>query len=178
MAFIVLGGVLLLVLVFRISSPSFASEVSQTINNFAFNGHTGTNFFFSPYNIISAFGMIYAVAKEDTAREIDEALGVSSDIHASMGDLVRVLDNTGYISSANRVWLKNGILLNRTYIYTLRLNYGSSVQLFDFWVSYKTRGKIPHLLQTLNSEIRMVLTNAIYFNSEWQKKFNKSETKI
>ena len=196
MTFKALRAVMVLALVIGIASSSFASEASQAINDFAFNagkiiaGDWDSDFFFSPYSIISAFGMAYAGAKGKTAGEIEAALGISRDIHVSLGDLVRDLDRSSYVSSANRVWLKEGLKLHRDYTDILRLNYNSRVKELDIkgetetsrkaindWVSAKTNGRIQDLLQTLDPETRMVITNAVYFNAEWKAKFSKNATK-
>ncbi len=190
-----LKAALVIAVVFSLASSAFASEASQAINNFAFNagkiimaGNSG-DFFFSPYSIISAFGMAYAGAAGDTAREIEEALGITQDVHDSLGALTRDLDKSGYVSSANRVWLKEGLTLLKNYTDALRLNYNSTAKELDIkgrtqesrteindWVSEKTNGKINDLLQTLDPETQMVITNAVYFNAEWKRKFPKSAT--
>ena len=192
----ILRAALVIAVIISFASSAFASEASEAVNNFAFNAgkiimaNSGGSFFFSPYSIISAFGMVYAGAEGDTAQEIGSSLGITQDIHASLGDLTRDLDKSGYISSANRVWLKNGLNLRTTYTDILRLNYASKVKELDIkgrteesrneinnWVSEKTNGKIQNLIQNLDPETRMVITNAVYFNAEWLEKFPKSATK-
>lgn len=187
---------LVVTVIFSCASSVFASESSEAVNNFAFRAgkiimsKSDGNFFFSPFSVISAFGMAYAGASGDTAGEIESSLGISQGIHSSLGELARDLDNSGIISSANRVWLKNGLNLRKTYTDILSLNYGSSVKELDMkgktessrkeinsWVSRKTKGKINNLLQTLDPETRMIITNAVYFNAEWRSKFRKSATK-
>ena len=190
-----LKAALVIAVVLSLASSAFASEASEAINNFAFNagkiimaGNSG-GFFFSPYSIISAFGMAYAGAAGETAGEIEEALGITQGIHDSLGALTRNLDKSGYVSSANRLWLKDGLKLRKNYTDTLRLNYNNTAKELDFkkkteearreindWVSAKTNGKINDLLQALDPETQMVITNAVYFNAEWRKKFPKSAT--
>ena len=187
---------LVMAVIFSFASSVFASEASEAVNNFAFNAgkiimeNSSGNFFFSPFSIISAFGMAYAGASGDTANEIESSLGINQGIHESLGILARDLDESGIISSANRVWLKNGLKLRKTYTGILRRNYGSNAKELDMkgkteasrkeindWVSVKTKGKINNLLQSLDPETRMVITNAVYFNAEWRRKFSKSATK-
>lgn len=196
MAARILKAVLILTVITLFASSAFGSEASYAVNNFAFSAgkiimsKSAGNFFFSPFSIISAFGMAYAGASGDTAAEIESSLGINQGIHDSLGGLMKDLNGNGYISSANRVWLKNGLKLHRTYTDLLRLDYDSSAKELDIkgrteesrkeinrWVSRVTRGKITDLLQTLDPETRMIITNAVYFNAEWQKKFQKSATK-
>ncbi|MBQ3402563.1 MAG: serpin family protein [Synergistaceae bacterium] len=191
-----LKAAIILTVIFSFTSSCFASEASQAINNFAFNagkiiaGDWQGSFFFSPYSIISAFGMAYAGAEGSTASEIEQALGISRDIHTSLGELISKLSKGGSVSSANRIWLKEDLKLRKKYTETLRLFYGSTVKKLDFkgeteasrkeinaWISGKTNGKINDLLQTLDPETRMAITNAVYFHSQWDKKFSKSSTR-
>ncbi|MBQ7168610.1 MAG: serpin family protein [Synergistaceae bacterium] len=191
----ILRAALVTAVILSMCSAAFASEASEAVNNFAFSagkiiaGDSGGSFFFSPYSIISAFGMAYAGAEGDTAREIESALGITQDVHTSLGEMTRSLDGSGYISSANRIWLKNGLTLRTSYTDLLRLGYNSTVKELDIkgrteasrqeindWVSGKTNGKINNLIQNLDPETRMVITNAVYFNAEWRDKFPKSAT--
>lgn len=47
------------------------------------------------------------------------------------------------------------------------------------WVENKTNNKIKDLIPqgSLDPSSRLVITNAIYFNGTWDKKFDKSLTK-
>ena len=185
--------ILALSLVIAFSVQAFASTATEAINNFTFNAakilrNKSKEYFFSPYSIISAFGMTYAGAEKDTAKEIEEILGFNPQTHSELGKLMRDLDKSG-LSSANRVWLRNGMRLKEAYKDTLFLHYGSKAAELDFlndtensrkiindWVSEKTHEKIKDLLQTLEPETQMILTNAIYFNAEWASKFKKEKT--
>ena len=191
----ILRVILVAAAVLALSSSSFASEASEAVNNFAFMAgkiimsDSPGNFFFSPYSIMSAFGMAYAGSAGDTAREIESSLGITQGIHESLGALTRDLDKSGCVSSANRVWLKNGLKLRKSYTDSLRLNYSSTPKELDIkrrteearaeindWVSAKTHGRIKNLIQNLDPYTSMVITNAVYFNAEWRDKFPKSET--
>ena len=169
-------------------------SAADVINNFAFNAAKsisadGGKYFFSPYSIITAFSMAYAGAKNDTAREIENVLGLNPKIHSELGNLMKDIDSTKLIAVANRVWLKKGVQLKKTYSKVLKSSYDSSIKELDFkgetefsrkiineWVSQKTNEKIKNLLQELEPTTRMILTNAIYFNGQWDKKFNKRRT--
>lgn len=186
--------ILILSLVFAFSSQSFASSAADSINNFALNaanliGKEPGSYFFSPYSIISAFGMAYAGSDGETAREIERVLGFDSETHNSIHELVDSLNETKLITSANRVWLRNGLTLKDAYRNILALNYGNTVKELDIlndteaskkaindWVSRKTNDKIQNLLEELNPQTQMIITNAVYFNAAWEKTFMKENT--
>lgn len=191
----IVRAVVVVAVIISFASSAFASEASEAVNKFAFNAgkimmqDSVGSFFFSPYSIISAFGMVYAGAEGETAREIESGLGFTRGIHDSLGDMTRELDRSGYVSSANRVWLKKGLNLNTGYTDILNLNYNSKPAELDmkgrteksrneinYWISARTKGKIQNMIQTLDPQTRMIITNAVYFNAEWRNKFPKSAT--
>ena len=168
--------------------------VNESVNNFTFNTakiirEKSGEYFFSPYSILSAFGMAYAGAEGNTAREIEEALGFSKDFHSEFGNYIKEIEAEDAFNTANRIWLRNGLTLKDIYKDILLINYGSTAKELDFkgdtensrktinkWVSDKTKEKIPELLQKLEPSTQMILTNAVYFHSGWESKFDKSKT--
>lgn len=185
---------LTVILVFSTGAFALPYTATEVINKFAFNaakvlGSKPGDFFFSPYSILSAIGMAYAGANTSTAQEFENVLGLSRTNQASFGDLIRDIEKSEFLSAANRVWLRNGLNLRQTYRDDISLYYGSTLGELDFenqtqesrkiindWVSEKTNGRIKDLLQKLEPDIQMVLTNAIYFNAEWLNKFNAKST--
>lgn len=181
-------------LVLVLSSQAFASTSAEVINNFALNaariiGETEGVYFFSPFSIMSAFGMAYAGASGETAAEIERALGFDWELHGKLGEFVQDIIGTEQFSSANRIWLNKGLELRKEYQDNLYLYYRSKATELDIendseasrtkindWVSEQTNGKIQNLLQQLDPATRMIITNAVYFNAEWQKKFPKDNT--
>ena len=173
---------------------SFAMTANESINNFAFNAakimrNKSGGYFFSPYSILSAFGMAYAGAEGNTAREIEESLGFGQDFHSELGNYMKDIEAEKAFTSANRVWLREGLTLKDLFKENLLMNYGSTAKELDFrgdaensrktinkWVSDKTNAKIPELLKKVEPETQMILTNAVYFNAGWESKFNKKMT--
>ena len=181
-------------LAFTAGAFAFTYTATEVINNFAFNAakilsDKPGDFFFSPYSILSAFGMAYAGASNATATEIEEVLGFSRENQTSFGDLIRDIEKSKFVTSANRIWLRDGLNLKQAYKDDTALYYGSTLGELDFfnqpdesrktinaWVSEKTNGKIQNLLATIEPDTQMILTNAVYFNAEWKDKFNKKST--
>lgn len=187
------GILLALMLVLALSVQAMAST-SDVINNFALRSarqisRTESKYFFSPYSIVSAFGMAYAGASGDTAAEIERALGFSPDLHEQLGEFMQDIAATGYVSSANRVWLDETLGLNPDYQGLLYRCYNSSAEILDIqndpasacriinsWANSRTNGKIPTLLSDLNPATRMIITNAVYFKAQWASPFSKLKT--
>ncbi|MDR1979028.1 MAG: serpin family protein [Synergistaceae bacterium] len=180
------------------------SEAAVVVNAFAIDiyrqlSEEKGNVFFSPYSIVSALAMTWAGARGDTAREMAEALhftGVEPVLHASMKALQdrfnSIPEESGVLEVANRLWLDKKQKLLPDYTALLGENYGGGVESVDFqkdreraratineWVERKTRDKIKDLLHEgdVTSSIRLILTNAIYFNSAWMEPFNAKLTK-
>lgn len=186
--------VLALLMMMLAASQCFASTPMECINDFAFSagrilGASSESYFFSPYSIISAFGMAYLGAGGVTAREIESVLKVSPDIHSSLGELTARLADNGDVLSANRVWLRTGLTLRDEYTSNLLTSYNSHIRQLDFkgktkaairtindWVSTHTNGRITDLLSSIDPDTQMILTNAVYFNAEWLHKFPKRRT--
>ena len=187
----------IIVFILAFESVALAADSAAVINNFAFNAakliaesSQEGNFFFSPYSIITAFGMVYAGAKGSTANEIESALNFSPEIHKNLNLIAKEI-NHEIFKSANRVWLQKGLNLNDSYKTLLSDNYLSSAYELDFanslessrkfinnWVSRQTQGKIKDLLSELNPGTLMILTNAVYFNAAWLNPFDSKLTSL
>ena len=107
-------------LILSLTGTAFAAAPAEIINNFALNAgkilaHSDGTFFFSPFSIITAFGMAYKGASGDTEAEIEKVLGFNLELHGNLGSYVRDIDKSGQLSSANRVWLRNGLTLNKDF---------------------------------------------------------------
>lgn len=182
-----------------------AQDAADVVNAFAIDlydrlasGDEG-NLFFSPYSISSALAMTYAGADGETAAEMSKALRfdiVSTDVHAAMGALrerfAAMPENDGTLDVANRLWASREAKVLPAFADLLSRDYGSALESLDFakdpegaretinaWVAERTRDKIKDLLQEgdIKSATRLVLTNAIYFNSAWQTPFPEGATK-
>ena len=157
------------------------------------------NLFFSPYSISSALAMTYAGARGKTAAEMAEVLhftlpqdrlppafaALAAKLH---GDIKK----EGYqLRIANRLWGQAGEHFLPEFLKTTRDNYGAELAQVDFvketeaarrainaWTEDKTEKKIKDLLApgVLDPTTVLVLTNAVYFKADWQKKFKTTST--
>jgi len=160
------------------------------------------NLFFSPYSIHSALAMTSAGARGQTAAQILAALQVKDhgSLHTASAAFMRQLNEQAAsgatefyrLAVANALWSQGGFDINADFARLLDTHYGASLREVDFireseaarrqindWVAQKTNDKIQDLIPPgmLTSLTRMVLTNAIYFRSNWAQRFPKDATR-
>jgi serpin B len=160
------------------------------------------NLFFSPLSIATSLAMAYAGADGQTAAEMEQVLHLGSEpgIHASFGELLDSFashneslidsfpDRPHVLTVANAIWPANGSPVQQSFLDLVQSDYDGHVQNVDYgnpqqakntinnWVSQRTNGKIPELVSELDPSVRMVLTNAVYFNGYWQSPFDPQYT--
>ena len=164
------------------------------------------NLFFSPFSISQALAMTLAGARGETERQMTNTLHYElpqSALHPSFNALDRELASRGQglqaeenqffeLNIANAIWGQQGYEFLPDFLDVLAENYGAGLRPVDFvgapeesrvkinaWVSEETQDKIRDLLPSgaVDSNTRLVLTNAIYFNASWQWPFDKRLTR-
>ena len=168
-------------------------------------GSVEGNLFYSPYSISSALAMAYAGARGETESQMAETLSFpldQGDLHSAFNWIDLELNGRGEIDFpysgegfelrvVNATWGQRGYSFLRSYLDTLAVNYGAGLRLLDFisdpdgsretindWVSDETNERIVDLLPpgSIDAAVRLVLTNAVYFNAPWLKPFEVEET--
>ncbi|XP_028737163.1 serpin B6 isoform X2 [Peromyscus leucopus] len=160
------------------------------------------NVFFSPMSISSALAMVFMGAKGDTASQMIQALSLDKcsssgggDVHQGFQSLLSEVNKTGtqyLLKTANKLFGEKTCDLLESFKDSCRKFYEAEMEELDFqgdteqsrqhintWVAKKTEDKIRELLSpgTLNSDTRLVLVNAIYFKGNWEKQFDKEDTR-
>ena len=204
---VLIPGLLLPVAAFAAEVPASGSsdlaQVAQDNNAFAIElygqlRHQSGNLFFSPESISTVLAMTYAGARGDTAAEMAKILHFTlppERLHSAMGALLRDRNaaHDGYQSKeADALWVQTGYALLPEFLKLNEDSYSAGLKQLDFksateasrqtinqWVEQQTGNKIRELLQpgNVNSDMRLVLTNAIYFNANWAMPFKKENTK-
>lgn len=187
--------------------PMTATEAAQSGNAFAWDlyGQLATrpgNLFFSPASIDLALVMTWTGAREETARDMGRVLHLDSRqagrpeaVSAAFGQLQRSLvpvEGRYTLRVANRLWGLQGYPFRPSFLTTLENDFGAGLQELDFqgdpdgarqtintWVEEQTEDKIRDLLPpgSIGPNHRLVLTNAVYFLGDWQRKFQGSDTR-
>uniref|UniRef100_A0A8C9AJJ1 Serpin domain-containing protein n=1 Tax=Prolemur simus TaxID=1328070 RepID=A0A8C9AJJ1_PROSS len=157
------------------------------------------NIFYSPLSITSAFAMLLLGCRENTALQI-EKVGVSFDekpgnVHHQFQKLLTELNkptDAYELKIANRLYGEKTCKFLQEYLANTKEFYLASAESVDFknaaeesvkkinsWVETQTNGKIKDLFpnKTLGNTTVLVLVNAVYFKGQWEKKFNKEDTK-
>lgn len=164
------------------------------------------NLFTSPYSISSALAMTFAGARGETEAQMASGLHFllpQEKLHPAFNSLDQILssreeadlpEDSGdpfQLTIANAIWGQQDFQFEDAFLDTLARYYGAGLRLLDFqaqpeesrqvineWVSQKTEEKIQDLIPqgAITSDIRLVLSNAIYFNASWMEPFVESLT--
>lgn len=159
----------------------------------------------SPFSIWSTLIVMYMGARGETAAEIANALAVKSipresivmvhkglrhwyNVKGNINRCTNVSDDTKHatFSMANRVFFNSNIHLTKC----IHDNFVQEVQAIDFsdsknaiesinwWINETTHGKIQNLLSpdAVNTFTQLLISNAMYFKSPWQSKFDTQLT--
>jgi len=151
------------------------------------------NLVFSPFSISTVMAMLSAGARGETLHQINKGLFFppSPTLQAEYKNIIPSIRSTEdfTIEIANKVFVKKNFSILRNFQEILRNSFHSNIQSMNFedskaaadtindWVEDRTRDKIKDLIQPdmISGDTRMVLVNAIYFKSNWAKKFDRSE---
>lgn len=163
------------------------------------------NLLYSPYSLSLTLAMAYAGAGGETAEQMADTLNFTlpqPDLppafnRLNAGMLSRLCaDDAPELNIANALWGKAGYQFHTEFQDTLATNYEAELRQLDFetypreaaaaindWVEQETKGKISqiypadHFARLIDPEnVRLILTNAIYFRGQWQKGFEESQT--
>jgi len=178
------------------------NEFVNSSNDFSFDMYAelnegSDNLFFSPYSITTALGMAYEGAKGNTAEEMEDVLDIpanDSERLEMMKDLQSLLnrnDASYELSTANAYWLREDGSLREEYKEAIEAYYLAHGEKLDFagdpagavdtintWVEEQTNDRIKDLLSEgdVDPMTYLILTNAIYFKSDWKYQFDTEAT--
>jgi len=174
------------------ASNAFGFELLKT----AAATESDKSHFLSPLSATMALGLALNGAAAETFDSMRAALRFGStpiaDINAGykgLLGLLRDLDPDTRLDVANAVWLDDGAGFYQSYLSTARDWFDAEARVLDFgaqaaalaaingWVSDKTQGKIPTLLDDIDPNEIAFLMNAVYFKGAWRNPFNPERTR-
>lgn len=158
------------------------------------------NLFCSPFSVSTALAMASVGARGKTAEEMIDLLhfpGAPEAGHSVLGKLIQQFSaddpRRGYLLAvANALWTDKSFGFKKEFLDFVNKHYAAKLTDLDFvhqseksrqtinqWVEKQTHERIKDLMPSgsIDSETRLVITNAIYFKGTWADQFNKNATK-
>jgi len=175
----------------RIESQKFNLDVFNASFSTEIAKNPDRNVLIAPTSIKLAIGLLLLGAEGETESLLREVLGyqgVSKDEAAKdLSALNSKLQSKAKKDSKIEFNIANGLFLTgrsevkKTYlkqalsIFDARPMKVRSVEPINQWVSQKTKGRIPKILDALDVNTIIVLANALYFKGSWQKVYKKGK---
>jgi len=185
-----------------IELSDIGKKLSCQTNEFAFNllktvytnNDNRRNMLLSPLSVTLALSMLNNGAAGITQEEIQQTLGYGDvsreDINTFAQKIVnamQTLDRRGKFEWANSMWIQTDFPVINVFKEVNHKYYDAEIQNVDFnqsatlktindWVSEKTHEKIPTILDEMDTSVRVLLLNAIYFKGYWTEPFDKNLT--
>lgn len=154
------------------------------------NSENGKNTLVSPFSVLCALAMTANGADGETLSQMEETLGMTAGkLNSYIHKYVETLPQSEKVkfSTANSIWFAEGkgftpnadfLQLNADYygasIYRAKFD-NSTVRDINTWVNQKTDGMIKKILDGLSSDAVMCLVNALAFEAEWGRKYEKGD---
>ena len=153
-----------------------------------------SNAFLSPLSASMALGMALNGANGETFNGMQTALKLGgmteAEVNQGYRDLIALLgdlDSRTEMKIANSMWGHEGFTIEPAFIDAGKTFFDAEVKTLDFgspsavptindWVSGKTNGRIPKLLDQISDEEILFLINAIYFKGKWREAFDPKDT--
>jgi len=150
------------------------------------------NLVFSPFSLSVVMAMLDAGARGKTQNQIKKGLFFppSATLQAEYKIILPSITSTQDFTfeTANKVFIKRGFSLLDDFKEVMINSFHSKIQDIDFgnseaaakeingWVEERTNNKIKDLIEPniINADTCLVLVNAIYFKSNWAKKFDNT----
>lgn len=190
--------------IIELPRPLSAAEVAviEGSNTFSFDllrearsRDGSSNTFLSPLSASMALGMTLNGTDQQTASQMRHMLGFEgldeqaiNGVYRDLIDLLLDLDPAVDFALGNSIWSRTGIPFHEDFLDRTRSFFDAEVQELDFadpaavdiingWVADATNGRIQELLQEIPDNAIMYLLNAIYFNGDWRRTFDKDRTR-
>ncbi|MYB65616.1 serpin family protein [Candidatus Poribacteria bacterium] len=152
------------------------------------------NVFISPFSVSTALTMTLNGASGETEQAITDTLqlqNVGNDaINNSFSQLLQQLQTSDpkvTLTIANSLWANQDFQFKQDFLQRNENYFEAEVSTLDFldpntlntinqWVNTNTNGKIPKILEEIESNAVLFLINAIYFKGVWQTEFDPAKT--
>ena len=177
------------------ASNKFTVDLHKVLNNE--KNFAGKNLFYSPGSLSIALAMTSLGAREDTAKQLANALHWKAipTLHDQEKHFLEALQASNTASNelltANRIFIQLDFNLLQSFKAEMKRFYDAEVGMVDYqddtenarihvnkWVEEKTKEKIQDMIPegVFNTRTRLSLVNAIYFKGFWQNQFKEGQT--
>ncbi|CAL8350493.1 unnamed protein product [Lota lota] len=155
------------------------------------------NVVLSPHGVASILGMLLPGAYGETRRQIFTALRYKKNgpykMLKKLHKTLTARSSQGLVLIANALFSQRGFPMDESFMATNKANFQCESGAVDFtdpraaadlingWVSNKTKGHIPSLIEPdmLDPALtRLVAVNSIYFKGMWKSRFQPEDTKM
>jgi len=155
---------------------------------------TKSNLLISPLSVSTALSMTYPGAAGETRKALSDVLNFAGADDATVGarakstlDSLRKPGGGTKLEIANALFGEKRVKFKQPFLDADKTNFDAEIQSLNFaspeavttinsWVSAKTHGKIPTIIDKIGEDAILYLINAIYFKGTWEHKFDKSQT--
>lgn len=169
------------------ASNAFAADLYAQLPEYG-------NLIFSPASIQTAMAMTMSGASGETRTALEKSLHLNFEgSDQAMGAWLKALNapaETHTLQVSNRIWPAEDLGLKSEYLALSAELYGVQPEQLNYkepeaarstingWVSEQTQERIPELIPggAITPETRLVLTNAVYFLADWERKFDANDT--
>ena len=148
---------------------------------------SGDNICISPFSAAMCLAMIANGAGGETRAQIEALLGMKTAAlnraFLALGD--RLCADASAFSSANSLWLREGMNVYPEFLQANADNYGAEIFTSPFddrtakdinrWAEKKTDGMIKDLIDRLDPDALAVIVNAVCFEAMWEEKYEKDD---
>ena len=185
-------------LILRIGQSNAQTNDGNALNSFSFDLYRETkvekeNLFLSPLSTYYALLAAYEGSENKTKQEFEKVLYLK-DSNSIKNDylynLANKSDSCSGLKVSNAIWVDKNLQIEDRYKKSLSSKYFSDFMQTDFanvkstvgyinsWVSEKTNRRINEIVNeaSINSDTKLMISNAVYFKGEWLNKFDKQKT--
>ena len=177
-----------------ISSNKFAIDLFKKLEK-------NKNLFFSPLSISTALTIAVNGAQHKTLQSMQNTLKIESNLkfyNIEFKNLLTLLNkdrkkDSIQLSLANSLWVQHDYKFKKSFIKISNEYYNSELNPTNFklpeeleksrikinnWIEEKTNDKIKGLIKPdiLDTSVRLIITNAIYFKGRWLYQFDLGHT--
>ena len=151
----------------------------------------GGNILVAPVSVQLALAMTANGAKGETLQQMEKVLGLPlEELNQYLKSYSDSLQKGDALKLANSVWLRNDGLLKaveESFLQAVADHYAAEIRKAPFndetlqqindWVSEKTEGMVPKILDRISPLAVMYLINALSFEAEWQETYVESDVR-